>query len=70
MIALVDAAINNDEFLTRYFDKLNHLSPPVNLTSPTKLTTHQPREGWKMFMTFIADTRDKLVKIWKKANMT
>jgi len=70
MMALADAAINDDEYLTRYFDKLNHLSPLVDLTSPTKPTARQPREGWMMFMTFIADTREKLVQIWKKANMT
>jgi len=70
IMALADPTINDDEYLTRYFDKLNHLSPPVDLTSPTKPTAHQPREGWMMFTTFAADTRDKLVQIWKKANMT
>jgi len=70
MMALADATINDDEYLTRYFDKLNRLSPPVDLTSPTKSTARQPREGWTMFTTFVADTRDKLVQIWKQANMT
>jgi len=56
MIALAGAAINDDEYLTRYFDKLNHLSPPVDLTSPMKLTARQPKEGWTMFTTFVADT--------------
>ena len=70
MMALADAAINDDEYLTRYFNKLNHLSPPVDLTSPTKPTDRQPREGWTMFTTFVTDTQDKLDQIWKKANMT
>ena len=56
MMALADAAINEDEYLTRYFDKLNNLSPPLDLTSPMKPTTRQPREGWTMFKTYIADT--------------
>jgi len=70
MMALADAAINEDEYLTRYFDKLNNLSPPLDLTSPTKPTARQAKEGWTMFTTFVADTQDKLVQIWKKANMT
>jgi len=70
MMALADAAINQDEYLTRYFDKLNNLSPPLDLTLPTKPTARKPREGWTMFTTFVADTRDKLVQIWKKAGMT
>jgi len=70
MMALADAAINQDEYLTRYFDKLNNLSPPLDLTSPTKPTARKPREGWTMFTTFVTDTRDKLVQIWKKAGMT
>jgi len=56
MMALADAAINQDEYLTRYFDKLNNLSPPLDLTSPTKPTARKPREGWTMFTTFVADT--------------
>ena len=70
MMALADAAISQDEYFTRYFDKLNNLSPPLALTSPTKPTARKPREGWTMFTTFVADTRDKLVQIWKKAGMT
>ena len=62
IMVLANTAINKDEFLIRYFDKLNILSPPLNLTSPTKLMARQFREGW--------NTRDKFVQIWKKANMT
>ena len=62
IMSLANTAINEDEFLTRYFDKLNNLSPPLNLTSHTKLMAHQFREGW--------NTQDKFVQIWKKANMT
>jgi len=69
MITLADGAINQDEFLTRYFDKLNNLSPPLDLTSLTKPNARKPREGWTMFMTFVADTRDKFVQIWMKAGM-
>jgi len=56
MMALADAAINQDEYLARYFDKLNNLSPPLDLTSPTKPTACKPKEGWTMFTTFVADT--------------
>jgi len=70
MMALADATINQDKYLTRYFDKLNNLSPPLDLTSPTKLTARKPRKGWMMFTTFVADTHDKLVQIWKKAGIT
>jgi hypothetical protein len=69
MMALADAAINEDEYLTRYFDRLNNISPPLDLTSPMKPTARQPKEGWTMFTTYVADTRDKLVQIWKKADM-
>jgi len=42
MMALTDAAINQDEYLTRYFDKLNNLSPPLDLTLNMKLTARKP----------------------------
>jgi len=45
MMALADAAIIQDEYLTRYFDKLYNLSPPLDLTSPTKPTARKPRKG-------------------------
>jgi len=70
MMALAEDAINEDEYLTKFFDRLNHLSPALDLTSRTKPTAAHPKQGWTLFATYVGDTRDKLHQIYTKAGMS